>query len=98
MPEMDYKTIRRDLLDIRFYYTYRKDLTEAASVIYENAVSRKVEKYNRAVVNAPIRLYHLYYELYVKGNTQQLFADTYCFCVDYIKQLNQQLIEYISTQ
>ncbi len=89
------RQIREDLREIRYYYSKRELLDKASKVILPNSVLEKVERYNQAVANAPIRLYDLYVSLYVQNNTQAALSYDWDFSPDYIKQLNKQLCEYL---
>ncbi len=90
--------IRKDLKDIRFYYTYRKDLLEASKIIYENELVNKIDIYNKAMICAPILLYHIYYGLYIQSNTLQSLANKLCFSYDYIQRLNNKLVSFLCLQ
>ena len=59
------------------------------------AILNKVERYNAAIKAAPARLYILYISLYVKNNTQAALADDWGYTREYIKEINQKLVEYL---
>ncbi|MDE6549974.1 MAG: hypothetical protein K2M44_00505 [Clostridia bacterium] len=88
--------IRQDLKEIRYYYSQRKELDAAALIIGENAVVKKAKRYNLAIDRAPLILYRLYYGLYVMNNSQSALAYDWDKCVDYIKQLNGRLCDYLA--
>lgn len=90
--------IRKDLRDIKFYYSYRKDLLEAVKIIYENELVYKIDLYNKIMAKAPIKLYHLYYGLFILGYTQKAFSDKMCYSVEYISMLNSMLIAYLQVE
>lgn len=86
--------IRKDLRDIRYYYSKQKDFDKAAPIVGKNSVLDKVSKYNKAVRDAPARLYDVYVSLYVNNNTQDALAYDWDCTDDYIRQLNKQLCVY----
>lgn len=87
--------IREDLRAIRFYYSRQKDLDHASKPVGTSAVQNMVERYNQAICNAPVRLYDLYYVLYVQGNTQVVLAKNRGCSIGYIRKQNKQLCEYL---
>ncbi len=96
--KLSIEDIRKDLKDIRFYYTYRKDLLEASKIIYENELVIKIDVYNKAMIYAPILLYHIYHGLYIQSNTLQSLANKLCFSYDYIQKLNRKLVSFLHLQ
>ena len=89
--------VRQDLNEIRYYYSKQKLFDSTAQSVVGNAVLEKVQRYNRAMKNAPPRLYDVYISLYIQNNTQAALAYDWDFTPDYIKQLNRQLCEYLVT-
>jgi hypothetical protein len=88
------KQVKEDLKEIRYYYSKQKQF-ESAKCVVESAVVEKVNRYNQAIKNAPARLYDLYISVYTQNNT--LYAMTYewDFCYEYIKDINNQLCDYL---
>lgn len=62
---MTIEEIRQDLKDIRYYYEMMELFKNTAKIIPPIATVQKVEKYNKVVEKAPIKLYILYVSLYV---------------------------------
>jgi len=61
---MTFDEIRKDLKEIRYYYS-RKDVFEnAENTIGGNCILRKIDKYNDVVKQAPPKLYDIYNGLY----------------------------------
>ncbi len=87
--------IRQDLMEIRYYYVHREELDKAADIIGENATVKKIMRYNQAVADAPPRLYHIYYCLYVMNNSQSALAYEWDMSADYIRQLNCKLLQHL---
>lgn len=88
------KQVRDDLRAIRYYYAKQKEMDDAAQTVGANIVKETADKYNKAVRNAPPRLYDLYVGLYVNNNSQCALAEEWNYCNDYIKQLNLELCEF----
>ncbi len=93
--EITVDEVRKDLKDIRYYYSYKKDLMDAAKVICENELVYRIDLYNKLIAKANIKLYHLYYGLYIMGYTQEALSDKMCYTPEYIGSLNSRLIEYL---
>ena len=60
------KEIKNDLKDIKFYYENYEVFCNAADLVGANKVVKTAEKYNKAMTNAPPRLYKLYLYLYCR--------------------------------
>jgi len=67
---MTLNDIRKDLREIRYYYSMKDVFSKGAEVTHPKVLTDKVNKYNRAIALASPRLYALYVELYVENNTQ----------------------------
>ena len=87
--------IREDLKDIRYYYAHKQVFERASAEQIVNNVIRKAERYNRVMEQAPPILFDLYISLYIQNNTQAAFAYDRDYSVDYIKDLNNSLCDYI---
>lgn len=87
--------VREDLKEIRYYYSMQELFDSAANTVKPVAILNKVERYNAAIKAAPARLYILYVSLYVKNNTQAALADDWGYTREYIKEINQKLVEYL---
>ena len=90
--------IREDLKKIRYYYTRREVLEPAFGETGTNTVVDTVRKYNKAVLDAPPRLYDVYASLYVRGFTQEALAAELNFSVEYIQMLNVRLVKFLQTR
>ena len=91
---MKTEKIRKDLLDIRYYYARKALFDRVADCIAKNATIRKAEQYNRFIGNAPPKLYDIYIMLYVKSNTQRGTAEKPGYSEYYIRRLNKQLYTF----
>lgn len=87
--------IREDLRDIRYYYSMQELFDKASSKVRPVAVLNKVQQYNEIIKNSPARMYIIYVSLYVQNNSQTELADQWGFTREYIKELNQKLVEYL---
>ena len=86
--------VRRDLRDIRYYYSRKVELDEAARLLGTLPVMRTVEKYNCAIREAPLRLYDLYVSYYLRGQTQESIAMDLGYTPQYIRRLVNELFTY----
>ena len=86
--------IKRDLNDIRYYYSRKSRLDEAAKTLGGLYVKRIAEKYNCAIRTAPLRMYDLYASLYVAGTTQEAVALELGYTPQYIRKLIAGLVAY----
>lgn len=91
---MQAEEIRKNLLDIRYYYFRKKAFDKATLEIGENAIVKLVKQYNAIIVNAPPRLYDLYVSLYTQNTTQENLAEELNYSSDYIQKLHQKLMQY----
>ncbi len=86
--------IREDLKEIRYYYAKQKMFDNAAKII-GHGLLEKVDRYNKAMGNAPAKLIEIYYTLYVLNNTQAAVSYDWDITTEAVKQLNHQLCEYL---
>ena len=96
---VDYKTVKDDLNDIRFFYA-RKDIFENGSqTIGENdGIIDKVKKYNELVRKAPARLYEMYISMYLQNNTLESLAASVGLSYVSVQRTNGQLIKYLKKE
>lgn len=96
---VDYKTVKDDLNDIRFFYA-RKDIFEAGShSIGENdGIINKVNMYNELVRKAPARLYEMYISMYLQNNTLESLAEEVGLSYVSVQRTNGQLIKYLKKE
>ncbi len=94
----DYKTVKNDLYDIRFFYS-RKDVFENGSeAIGENAITEKVRRYNKLIRLAPARLYEFYVSLYLQNTTIEALAFKLGYAYGSVQRINSQLIKYLKKE
>lgn len=92
---MTKQEIRKDLREIKYYYS-RINVFESNKLgLFGASVSRKAEKYNKYITDAPARLYDIYVSLYLNNMTQKSLADELGYTVKYVQYLNGQLLDYL---
>ena len=87
--------IRTTLSDIRFYYANIKSFQNASRYIGENRIVKTAEKFNKAIENAPPKLYELYIHLYTNNGTMASVASELNYSIGYINKLNNGLVKYL---
>ena len=91
---MTTEQIRRELQDIRYYYSHKAMFDRASNCVAKNAAVELARKYNEAVQTAPPKLYDLYISLYTDNNTQASLAEKWGYSEGYIRYLNRQLYAF----
>ena len=92
---MTLNQIRDDLKEIRYYYSMKELFDLAAKTVQPIDLLNNVARYNEAMKSAPGRLFIIYVSLYVQNNSQTALADDWGFTREYIKDLNQRLVEFL---
>ena len=92
---MTKKQIMTDLKEIRYYYSRKETFDEVENELGANAIVDKVKKYNAVMKTAPIKIYDVYIELYMRNNTQESLADKWGYSTQYIKMLNARLDQFL---
>ncbi len=92
---MTKKQIMADLKEIRYYYSRKETFDEVENELGANAIVDKVKKYNAVMKSAPIKIYDVYIELYMRNNTQESLADKWGYSTQYIKMLNARLYQFL---
>ena len=98
---MTTEEIRNELKTIRLYYA-DKGKMDAAFQVLPHKTADLVRFYAEVIRDAPLDLYRIYFELYVKGLTQESAAEelNYCceelnYCCEYVRMKNKKLLEYL---
>ncbi len=94
---MTIEKIRKDLKNIRTYYADREVL-DAAFRILPHRVKGLVDFYAKMISEVPLELYKVYYELYVRGLTQEAAAEELNYCTEYIRMKNKELLMYFQSK
>ena len=92
---MTIEEIKRDLKEIRYYYSRIKDFDKAEKQIGANSFIEKINRYNEAARDAPPRLYDTYNGLYVNNLTQEGLAFDMGYTTVYINLLNKRLLSFL---
>ena len=87
--------VRSDLKEIRYYYSMKELFDLSAKTVQPVSLLEKVARYNEAMKTAPARVFIIYVSLYVQNNSQTALADDWGFTREYIKDLNQRLVEFL---
>lgn len=95
---VDYKTVKNDLNDIRFFYARKEVFENGSQAIGENAITEKVKKYNEIMRYAPVRLYEFYVSLYLQNNTLESLAFKLGYAYGSIQHLNGHLIRFLKKE
>jgi len=95
MRIMTLNIIRKDLKDIRYYYSRKSIFEEACKIVGDNGVLAKVKKYNDAIKLAPPRLFDLYVCLYIKNYTQEGLSIELSYTPEYIQMQNKKLLLFL---
>lgn len=91
---MTLNEIRQQLKTIRLYYTNKARFSAAFDTL-PHSVTQLAEQYAEIVRTAPLDLYLIYYELYVKGLTQDAAAVDLNYSTEYIRQKNKRLLLFL---
>ena len=86
--------IRQQLKTIRLYYTNKARFSAAFDTLPHKA-KELADKYTAIVSTAPLDLYLIYYELYIKGLTQEAAAADLNYSTEYIRQKNKRLLLFM---
>ncbi len=90
---MSLDEIRKDLTDIRYYYSRKEIFDKAESMIGSCAIKEKINMYNNAIRQVSPRLYDYYVSMFVFGNTQEGLAAEYCCSTQNIAMISKNLVE-----
>lgn len=88
------RQVREDLKEIKYYYARKDKIDEASANMGANEIYKKVEKYNKAICKAPLRMFDLYVGLYQQNNTLESLADSICYSFEYVAKLNQKMVKF----
>lgn len=94
---MTTEQIRRELQDIRYYYSHKEMFDRASDCVAKSTAVGLAEKYNAAIGSAPPRLYDLYISLYIWNNTQALLAEKWGYSEGHVRNLNRQLYAFFQS-
>ena len=87
--------IKEELEEIKYYYLQKEKLDAYMTELTCSSVMQLVERYTNAIRRAPIKLYHVYVGLYIKGWSQIAVAREMGYTRYYVQILNGKLIEFL---
>ena len=87
--------IRKDLKEIKYYYSRKKLFDEAFESTGANVIIDKVKMYNDIATTATPKLYDLYVSLYIKNHTQDSLSVEMGYTPEYMQMLNKELLKFI---
>lgn len=87
--------IRKDLKEIRYYYSRQKIFDEATKEVGGNSILEKVYRYNDAIKIAPPRFYDMYVCLYVRNYTQEALSAELGYTPEYIQRQHKKLLQFL---
>ncbi len=90
--------IRKDLKNIRYYYSRQTVFDKVTDTIGQNVIIEKLDIYNKAICLAPPRLYDLYISLYLQNNTQDSLSEKLGYSIEHISRLNSQLVKFFEKE
>ena len=94
---MTLNEIRQQLKTIRLYYTSKARFSAAFDTL-PHSVTELAATYAATITTAPLDLYLIYYELYVKGLTQEAAAVDLNYSTEYIRQKNKRLLLFLQSK
>ncbi len=94
---MTLNEIRQQLKTIRLYYTSKVRFSAAFDTLPHSA-TELAATYAATITSAPLDLYLVYYELYVKGLTQEAAAADLNYSTEYIRQKNKRLLLFLQSK
>lgn len=94
---MTLNEIRQQLKTIRLYYMSKARFSAAFDTLPHN-VTELAAAYAAIINSAPLDLYLIYYELYVKGLTQEAAAADLNYSAEYIRQKNKKLLLFLQSK
>lgn len=92
---MTVEQVRKDLREIRYYYSRKEELDHAFTTIENSTIQNLLEKYNKVMKLAGIRLYSIYVNLYIHNMTQSGMAHAENLSLQYVKEMNRELIHFL---
>ena len=89
------EVVRNDLSEIKYYHTRKSKLDAYMEDNLPSSVVELVKLYAETIRKAPIRLYHVYVGLYVKGWTLDGVANEMEYTIGYVQNLSTKLIQFL---
>jgi len=93
MENISIEQIRKDLKLIKEFYEYRLEFNNR-KLKFETYIVGKVKLYNKLVKFSSCHFQYIYYNLYVKGTTQNELAEKMCYSLETVSRINNKLIKF----
>lgn len=87
--------VKEELGEIKYYYLQKEKLDAYMAELTCSSLMELIERYSNAIRLAPIKLYHVYVGLYIKGWSQGALAREMGYTRYYVQILNGKLIEFL---
>lgn len=87
--------IRKDLKEIKYYYSRKALFDKAFASTGINDVVEKASRYNEIMKSATPRIFDVYYSLYIVNHTQESYSNELGCTPEYVQRLNKQLLKYL---
>ncbi len=87
--------IKEELEELKYYYQQKEKLDVYMTELSCSVIEELLERYSRVIRCAPIKLYHVYVGLYMKGWSQGALAREMGYTRYYVQILNGRLIQYL---
>lgn len=87
--------VKEELEELKYYYQQKDKLDVYLTELSSSVINELVEKYSKIISCAPIKLYHVYVGLYMKGWSQIALAREMGYTRYYVQILNGRLIQYL---
>lgn len=95
----DLNTIRKELKDIRYYYSRKSTLDKALEILPEQSeIMKLINLYNKIMRTASPKLYDIYYSLYIKNHTQESLSYELGYSEDYVYRANRKLLLFLQEE
>lgn len=88
------ETIKKDLEDIRYYYSRREMFAKAFDSVGKNAILQTVSRYNEAICTASPKIFEMYVALYIDCCTYESAAESLCYSVNYVYKTNKKIVDF----
>ncbi len=91
---MTLNEIRKELQQIKFYYSNKEELDRSMSLTGNAEFMEIVEKYNKAILSAEPKFYCLYAGLYLDCHTQESLGDKWGYTQEHISYMHNGLLKF----
>ncbi len=86
--------VKKELKELKYYYSRKENMDELLQATGTISILTLIEKYNKFIVVAPIRIYDLYGCLYIQNKTQEAVAIEWGYAQDSVRKFHRELIKF----